>query len=181
MTHLLTNRLSLRQANTFDATSILTYHLKNRDHLQPWEPLRVSDFYTLATQKQRLDIMSQQMQFGNALYLIIRCRESDRMLGECNFSNIVLGSFRACHLGYSISASHQGQGLMYEALNHAIPYVFEAYKLHRIMANYRPENIRSAKLLSRLGFDIEGRARAYLKINGKWTDHMLTSKINDKI
>jgi [ribosomal protein S5]-alanine N-acetyltransferase len=50
--------------------------------------------------------------------------------------------------------------------------------LSRIMANHRPENTRSANLLAKLGFEREGLARAYLRINGAWADHVLTSLIN---
>ncbi|MNL86782.1 ribosomal-protein-S5-alanine N-acetyltransferase [compost metagenome] len=47
------------------------------------------------------------------------------------------------------------------------------------MANYIPENERSGALLKRLGFEVEGLARDYLKINGAWRDHVLTARIND--
>jgi ribosomal-protein-alanine N-acetyltransferase len=43
------------------------------------------------------------------------------------------------------------------------------------MANYMPINTRSAKLLNRLGFKIEGYAEKYLLINGQWEDHILTA------
>jgi ribosomal-protein-alanine N-acetyltransferase len=48
-------------------------------------------------------------------------------------------------------------------------------RLHRIMANHRPENERSARLLERLGFVREGLAKDYLFIDGDWCDHVLTS------
>jgi ribosomal-protein-alanine N-acetyltransferase len=69
---------------------------------------------------------------------------------------------------------------MHEALSAAIDHVFSQYRLHRIMANHRPENLRSGKLLTKLGFEREGLARAYLKINGTWADHVLTSRINPR-
>jgi len=90
----------------------------------------------------------------------------------------VRGAFQACHLGYALTESAQGQGLMHEVLTAAIAHVFDVMLLHRIMANYRPENERSARLLARLGFEREGKARAYLKINGVWADHVLTALIN---
>jgi ribosomal-protein-alanine N-acetyltransferase len=83
------------------------------------------------------------------------------------------------HLGFSICQDFQGQGLMHEALRCAIDFVLKELELHRVMANYRPENERSHRLLQRLGFEHEGRARAYLKIDGRWTDHILTSLINE--
>ena len=46
------------------------------------------------------------------------------------------------------------------------------------MANYQPANVWSEALLQRLGFEREGLARRYLKINGHWADHVLTSLIN---
>ena len=67
---------------------------------------------------------------------------------------------------------------MREALTSAITYIFDEIGLHRIMANIRPENVRSARLLERLRFEREGLARSYLKINGVWADHVLTSLIN---
>jgi hypothetical protein len=53
-----------------------------------------------------------------------------------------------------------------------------ALKLHRIMANYMPSNHRSAAVLRRCGFSVEGLARDYLRIHGEWHDHVLTSRIN---
>ena len=55
---------------------------------------------------------------------------------------------------------------MHEALTAAIAHVFEVQKLHRVMANYQPDNLASEKLLQRLGFEREGYARQYLNING---------------
>jgi ribosomal-protein-alanine N-acetyltransferase len=83
-------------------------------------------------------------------------------------------------LGYQIDRECEGRGLMSEALRAAIRYMFEDQKLHRIAANYRPENVRSGRLLAKLGFRIEGFAKDYLFIDGAWRDHILTSRVNDQ-
>lgn len=176
-----TERLNLHTVTRSDAPTQLQYYLDNRKHLQLWEPSRTEDFYTLPALKERLISMEQQMQADNALYLLLHHRYSGELLGECNFTNFVRGPFQACHLGFSISAANEGQGLMREALTSAIDFIFQTYGLHRIMANYHPENQRSSQLLTRLGFEIEGKARAYLKINGEWADHILSSRINEGI
>lgn len=67
---------------------------------------------------------------------------------------------------------------MTEALKVAIDYVFTELNIHRIVANYLPHNQRSAKLLKRLGFAVEGYACDYLMINGQWQDRFLTSLTN---
>ncbi len=45
--------------------------------------------------------------------------------------------------------------------------------LHRVEAACVPENEPSHSLLLKAGFQQEGRAAAYLKINGEWRDHLL--------
>lgn len=60
----------------------------------------------------------------------------------------------------------------------AIKYAFHELDLNRIMANYMPSNERSGILLRKLGFSEEGLAKKYLKINGRWEDHVLTSLVN---
>ena len=69
---------------------------------------------------------------------------------------------------------------MYEALRAAIEYAFDTKKLHRIMANYMLANVRSGKLLRRLNFSVEGFARDYLRIAGKWEDHVLSALTNSR-
>jgi ribosomal-protein-alanine N-acetyltransferase len=43
-----------------------------------------------------------------------------------------------------------------------------------------PANTRSAALLQRLGFEREGFARSYLRINGRWEDMVLNSLVNPR-
>ena len=100
------------------------------------------------------------------------------VIGFVNLNNIVRGAFQACHLGYALGEKYQSRGLMTEALRALIDYAFTDMQLHRIMANYISDNERSAVVLKNLGFVEEGRAQEYLKINGRWQDHILTSLIN---
>jgi ribosomal-protein-alanine N-acetyltransferase len=179
---LATERLILRAPQLADAPAVQHYCIANRHHLQHWQPLRPAEFFGLAAVEQRLAYIEQERLAGRLLHLSIWNHGSDdvpaELIGECNFSNIVLGPFQACHLGYSLAAHVQGQGLMHEALRAGTAYVFNELGLHRIMANYLPENERSGRVLAALGFEREGLARAYLKINGVWADHVLTSLIN---
>nr|WP_282437003.1 ribosomal protein S5-alanine N-acetyltransferase [Achromobacter sp. Bel] len=174
----ITARLRLVSAAVSHAASVRAYLLENQNYLQPWEPLRHAAFFEPYAVAERLQGMAQRNANGEALHLLLFGRESDELIGVCNFTNIVRGAFQACHLGYSIAERSQGQGLMHEGLTAAIAHVFQNMKLHRIMANYRPENMRSARLLSRLGFQREGEAQSYLQINGAWCDHVLTALIN---
>ena len=59
-----------------------------------------------------------------------------------------------------------------------IAFAFGPLNLHRIRACYLPTNARSGAVLRRLGFVVEGYARDYLLIDGRWQDQILTSLIN---
>lgn len=102
------------------------------------------------------------------------------MLGHCSLTQIVYGPFQACYMGFGVAFGAQGKGIAHQLCQHAISYAFNDIGLHRIMANYMSHNNRSAKLLSRLGFEKEGLARDYLKISGEWQNHMLTSLMNNE-
>jgi ribosomal-protein-alanine N-acetyltransferase len=116
---------------------------------------------------------------GVSVHFIATDRETGAVVAGCNFTNIVRGIFQACHLGYSVDHAWQGKGLMFEVAQAGIAYMFDNQGLHRIMANHMPANVRSEKLLRRLGFEREGFARAYLKINGQWQDHVLNALVNE--
>jgi ribosomal-protein-alanine N-acetyltransferase len=154
------------------------YCSENRAHLQPWEPLRAESYFAAESVAARLSGMAHNNASGHAVHFLLILPETGEMVGECNFTNIVRGPFQACHLGFSIAKRFEGRGLIHEAMTPAISYIFEQVGLHRVMANFRPENIRSASLLERLGFEREGLAKSYLKINGVWADHVLTSRVN---
>ena len=81
-------------------------------------------------------------------------------------------------MGYGVSKAHEGKGIMTQVCLQAIDHAFAKLELNRVMANYLPRNHRSGRLLKKLGFVEEGLARRYLKIDGRWEDHLLTSLIN---
>ncbi len=168
-------RLHLRYLLEQDAALAHDYVCRNRHHLAPWEPARDEAYYTLDKARERL--LSNQKQIEAGLASLFAVIHNQQMVGICHFSNIVRGAFQACHLGYAIDQRLQGHGYMQEALQLGIGYMFAEKGLHRIMANYLPENQRSGKLLQKLGFEREGYARDYLKINGVWRDHILTALI----
>jgi [ribosomal protein S5]-alanine N-acetyltransferase len=178
-----TERLLLTLPPPETSAQLLAYAIDNREHLAPWSPPRPDDYYTAAYWQDRLQLSRTEFMRGESLRLVLFKRENplEEVVGECNFTSIARGPFQACYLGYNLDRRGEGQGLMREALRAAIDYVFSDLKLHRIMANYMPANERSARLLRRLGFTVEGYARDYLFIAGQWRDHILTSLTNDRV
>jgi ribosomal-protein-alanine N-acetyltransferase len=104
-------------------------------------------------------------------YLACR-RDDDALVGVFNFSEIVRGAFRSTYLGYYAFAGHAGQGLMEEGIGLALDAAFGRLRLHRVEANVQPGNARSLALVRRVGFREEGYSPRYVKIAGRWRDHV---------
>lgn len=150
-------------------------------HLDRWSPPAVAEYFSVAFWAERLAVAVEDFENDRAVRFVLQPREDGadgRIIGTCNYTNIVRGAFHACHLGYQIGRDYEGRGLMAEGLRAANAYMFDVFRMHRIMANFRPENARSRRLLERLGFLEEGFARSYLFIDGTWRDHVLTSLIH---
>ncbi len=176
--HITTARTRLTVLPPERACLMLDFYQRNRVHLAPWEPRRDESFYTLGHWQGRLRDGYGQFFDGSAVPLVALDPKGERVLATCHFTHIMMGMFKACHLGYAIDQAHEGQGLMQEVVAAGIDYLFRERGLHRIMASYMPANRRSGALLARLGFEQEGYARDYLMINGRWEDHVLTALLN---
>jgi [ribosomal protein S5]-alanine N-acetyltransferase len=175
-----TARLILTLPRPEDAENLVIFLEKNREHLRPWSPPEAPGMRTLVGARRRIESMHAEYRAGHSVrfWLFAKQPRPAPLLGSASLSNVVLGAFRACHLGYQLDREHEGHGLMHEALTAIIRYAFEDLRLHRVMANYLPTNERSGKVLRRLGFVVEGYARDYLFINGQFRDHVLTSLTN---
>jgi [ribosomal protein S5]-alanine N-acetyltransferase len=173
-----TTRVRLRIPSPDDAAATLAFFERNRAHLQPWDPPTPEGFYSLAYWERYGASAQADFLAGTAVRFNLFELHSTALIGRINFTQIARASFQSCVLGYSIDAAQQGKGLMCEALQAAISYVFEQQKLHRIQAAYLPANERSAAVLKRLHFEPIGVSKHYLFINGQWRDHMLCALTN---
>ncbi|MGM3307675.1 GNAT family N-acetyltransferase [Anabaena sp. WFMT] len=173
------DRLLLQVAIPEDIPQILKYFTVNKAYLTPFSPVWIDGFFTAEYWQDQID--KDHFEFINdySLKLFIYPQiKPKEIIGLVNFTSFVRGAASFCNVGYNLAENAQGHGYMAEALKAATEYVFQELNFHRIMANYMPHNRRSGNVLKRLGFVIEGYARDYLLINGKWEDHILTSLTN---
>ncbi len=177
-----TNRLKLRTLDESEAALVCDYYSRNREFLKEWEPVRTEEFYSVSFHQELLKNEAEKMKGSNSLRLWLFSKtEDNKVIGMISFSNIVRGAFLSCHLGYSLDEKYINQGYTTEAIKEGIHIIFNEYKLHRIEANIMPRNIRSRRVCEKLGFKEEGLAKAYLKINGKWEDHIHMVLLNDQV
>ncbi|MCX7951589.1 MAG: GNAT family N-acetyltransferase [Clostridiales bacterium] len=177
-----TERLVLKIIDKTYANLVLDYYIRNKDFLKEWEPLKDDIFYTNEYHEELLDMELRNIEKKKQLrFWIFKKNEENKIIGTINFSNIVWGSFLSCYLGYKLDKDEINKGYMTEALKKAIEIIFDDYKLHRIEANIMPKNKPSFRVVEKLGFYNEGLAYKYLKINGKWEDHIHMVLLNDEV
>ena len=104
--------------------------------------------------------------------VLVRRVDDDAIVGVFNFSEIVRGSFHSAYLGYYAFAPYAGTGHMADGLALALRFAFRTLALHRVEVNVQPRNARSHALVLRAGFVREGFSRRYLRIAGRWRDHV---------
>lgn len=168
-----TVQLLIQQIDMVHAPLLLDYYSKNQKHLEPWEPERSSEYYSLNHFEQNTQKLLQLNDEGQAFNFVLLPKDSNQVIGVCNFTKVTMEPEPKCFLGYSISEDYQGKGFMFEALTHTIHYVFKHTPVVKIEAACILLNQRSVNLLARLGFIRESYRKKYLQINGSLEDHII--------
>ena len=164
---------SIRRPVLHDAEQLLELRQRNRDFVGPWDPLRPESFFTLDGQRMALLAMDAAWVEDRAYGFVVVDRADDRIVGQASLSNVVRGAWQNATLGYWIDEASGGRGHATAAVRLLVGFAFGPLGLHRLMPAVIPRNERSARVLLKNGFRLEGRALRYLQINGAWEDHDL--------
>jgi ribosomal-protein-alanine N-acetyltransferase len=180
-----TQNLVLRAPQATDYAAWAVLRIESREFLTPWEPTWHEDDLTRASFRLRVKRAAREIAADEAYSLFILDARTDALLGGLTLGLVRRGVAQACTLGYWMGQRHAGRGHMTEAVRGALRFAFADLALHRVEAACLPNNEASRRLLERVGFQREGLARAYLRINGAWTDHLLyaalaSDRLSDK-
>jgi ribosomal-protein-alanine N-acetyltransferase len=100
-----------------------------------------------------------------------------RLIGKATLTGVVRGPFRSADLGYWVSEDSNGRGHGTQAVAAVVRMAFEELGLHRLQAGTLLHNERSQRVLIKNGFTRIGVAPEYLRIAGRWQDHVLFQRI----
>jgi [ribosomal protein S5]-alanine N-acetyltransferase len=153
-----------------DALTKLVY--VNRRFLAPWDPLRDESYFTEAGQLAVVHEVLSAYERGVALPHVI-LDERGKVAGRITLNGIVGGPFLSCSVGYWVNEADNGRGLASAAVGAIKQLAFDEMRLHRIQAETLAENAASRRVLERNGFSRFGFAPQYLKIAGRWQDHVM--------
>jgi ribosomal-protein-alanine N-acetyltransferase len=156
---LYSDRLTLRPLQLSDATSIFEYAQNpNVSRYTLWEPhqsLADSEAYirSYAWPNYAIDVPEP--------WAITLKEQPEKVIGT-------IGCFwvseraKSMELAYALHEKHWGQGLVAEAAQIVIPFCFEYYKLQRIQAQCKAENLASKRVMEKSGMTYEGTLRKSL-------------------
>ena len=152
----------------------------SREFLQPWEPTWPSDDLSRAAFRRRLGLYQRDQDLGQGYAFFVFRRPDNALVGGVTLRNILRGVAQSGALGYWVGERHARNGHTLAAVRETVRFAFGRLGLHRIEAACCPENLASRRLLLKAGFDLEGQARGYLKIDGQWRDHLLFGLVQDE-
>jgi ribosomal-protein-alanine N-acetyltransferase len=168
----------LRPHRASDYAEWVELRARSRDFLQPWEPTWPSDDLTRAAFRRRLAAYSADIERGGAYPFLVFRKSDGAMVGGITLSNIRRGVAQMGSIGYWVGEPFARQGHTVAAVRAVTKFCFGRIGLHRVEAACLPSNEASQGVLRKAGFQQEGLARAYLRINGAWRDHLLFGLLN---
>jgi len=167
---LFTERLTLREIDEEDASEI--FFLRSDKEVLRFldrDPAKSINDAVLWIQ-----MISEGVGNNEHIAWAISLRNERKLIGTISFWNVKKEHYRA-EIGYALHPSHQGKGLMQEAMICVLDYGFKTMKLHSVEANVNPDNAASIKLLEKNSFVREGYYRENYYYDGNFLDSAIYS------
>lgn len=163
-----TERLNLRPLEAEDAAAI---HLMMSDA----EVMAFWDSEVIDDPALTLDVVERQLDEAardEARYWTMQLAADGGFLGLCDLSEIDRRHSRA-DVGFMVARRYWGGGYTFEAMHAVIGHAAQGLRLKRLQARTHLGNVRSMRLLDRLGFKREGLLRGYIERDGERRDCVL--------
>lgn len=169
----------IRPAQPRDWKSWADLRDASREFLVPWEPTWPPDALTQAAFTRRLRRQAGEWRDDEAYSFLTFEQHTEQVVGGIGLTNVRRGVAQMGSMGYWVGRPFARRGYTSEAARLLLSFAFGQLGLHRVEAACLPTNEASSGVLEKVGFTREGYARAYLRINDKWADHLLYAILRD--
>ncbi|MEZ2238447.1 GNAT family N-acetyltransferase [Microcoleus sp.] len=88
-------------------------------------------------------------------------KSEQKLIGTCGYVEWSMNNSRA-QIGYALSRKYWNQGYMSEAVSAIIDFGFREMSLNKIEARCAQENIASARVMEKVGMQLEGILKQHL-------------------
>ncbi|CQR45829.1 Putative ribosomal N-acetyltransferase YdaF [Paraliobacillus sp. PM-2] len=175
-------RIYIRALQKNDAPALLEINKENREIFNCYSPVDKEDtFFTRKSHEEMIEDQQQawlnDRQYGFGIFT----NQTDKLIGTVNLFFVERYTAEKCMIGYGLDYRYKGNGYMTEAVQLAVRFAFKEAGFHRIEAGVMPRNTGSIRVLENCGFMKEGTLRDELKINGRFEDHHIYSRLSTDI
>jgi len=170
-----TERLSLRVLDIRDKEHCFQYRsLPEICRFQSWKPSGTEEIDAFI-ERNLLVIPNTP----NTWLQLAVCLKDGRLIGDIGIHFLDDG-FQA-ELGYTIAPDFQGRGYAEEAVRAATHFLFSSLMKHRITASVDPDNLKSIKLLEKIGFRKEAHFVKSYRMNDEWCDDCIYALLAEEV
>lgn len=168
-----TERLLLRQHRPSDTTAVFEMfadpEVTKHYLVHPFTEMEQAQ----KTTQSRID----RWYNGHGIRWAITLKDNEELIGSCGYNKWHLPG-EPIEIGYELKRPFWNQGIMTEAIKACVDYGFNVRKMFAIEAWILPENIGSARVLQKVGFQSQGIKEAKGYFNGDFYDleHYLIKK-----
>lgn len=162
---IVTPRLSLRPPRLSDLSALVSL-------VGDWRvarPTRIPHPYSREDGVRFVRANEKNRRSGAGLALLIFDRNDGKLVGGTGIHEIDWPELQF-ELGYWIAPSEWGKGIAAEASYAVCREAFRGLRLHRAHAGVFAFNPRSARVLRKIGFRLEGRDRGRHRDGQRWVD-----------
>lgn len=169
-----TPRLVLREFEEGDWEAVLAYQSDPRYlRYYPWTARTAEDVRAFVAMFRGWRDESPRFRFQLAITLAPEgASASGRLIGNVGIRKPAPAASTA-ELGYDLNPDYWGRGYATEAAAAMLRFAFTDLTLRRVTATCIAENVASARVLTKVGMQLEGRLREHQWFRGRWWDTLL--------
>ncbi|SHE82003.1 ribosomal-protein-serine acetyltransferase [Seinonella peptonophila] len=163
LTYRVDDEITLRLLDVHHALTLFRCIQVNRKHLRRWllwvaETLCVEDCWKFILYTHKKAAKEEEFHFG-----IWYRGELSGVIG----AHSIDWTTKSAEVGYWLSESLQGRGIVTRSVLHMIRFLFEEHDMNRVEIRCALSNLKSQAIPRRLGFQLVGMLREAEKVEGQ--------------
>ncbi len=159
-----TDRLIIRTLKMKDKNEFFQYRsMPEVYQYQGWRPKNIEEIERFINENVSICPNTR-----NTWLQLAVCLKEGQLIGDIGI-HFIEDDYQI-EIGYTLSPRYQGNGYAVEAVKAIINYCFTVFKKHRITASVDPDNLKSIKLLQKIGFRKEAHFIKSFRMGDQWYD-----------
>lgn len=158
-----TGRLCLRKMLKRDSTDMYEYACREEVTRYLLWDVHPNEAYT----HRYLSYLQSRYRAGDFYDWAVVTRDQNKMIGTCGFTRLNVES-NSAEVGYVLNPDYWGIGIAPEAVRAVMDFGFRVLGIHRMEARYMVDNVRSRRVMEKLGMQFEGIQRDAIHVKGQY-------------